>query len=114
MKTLSVIKKDLEFNRGLSSLIEVLKNLAVSQYRALEHKIKMFEKLTIGIESFFELIDIQSASHPFLNPGTRPTAVVAVTSDSGLLGGLNMQLVSHALAELEQNPGTLIVISERG
>jgi F-type H+-transporting ATPase subunit gamma len=114
MKTLSSIKKDMEFNRGLSSLIDVLKTIAVSQYRTLEQKIKSFEKLLITIESFFESIDTTAVSHPFLNPESKAQAVVAVTSDSGLLGGLNMQVVNQALIELEKVPGRLIVIGERG
>lgn len=114
MKTLSGIKKDLEFNRGLSSLIEVLKNIAVSQYHALEQKIKSFEKFIFTVESFFDFIDIAKVNHPFLNPQSRPQAVVAVTSDSGLLGGLNMQVVTTAIVELEKIPGKLIVIGERG
>jgi ATP synthase F1 gamma subunit len=114
MQTLSIIKKDLEFNRNLSSLIEVLKNIAVSQYHALEQKIKSFEKFLLTVESFFDFIDLPSLHHPFLNPQNKPQAVVAVTSDSGLLGGLNMQVVSVAISELEKTPGKLIVIGERG
>jgi len=114
MKTISSLKKDLEFTRSLSSLVEVLKAIAVSQFKALEKKIKTFEKLQLTIESFFELINISSAEHIFLNPGNRAQAIVAVTSDSGLLGGLNMQVVNQALVELEKSPGKLIVIGERG
>jgi len=114
MKTISNLKKDLEFNSSLSSLIEVLKTIAVSQFRALEQRIKSFEKLQLTIETFFELIDIARVDHIFLNPGNKPQGVVAVTSDSGLLGGLNMQVVNQALVELEKTPGKLIVIGERG
>jgi len=116
MKTLSNIKKDLEFHRGLSSLIEVLKSIAVSQFRALEQRLKSFEKLLLTIESFFELIDPGVSQHHFIRPGSQILTVVAVTSDSGLLGGLNMQVVNQALVELEKAPagGRLIVIGERG
>jgi ATP synthase F1 gamma subunit len=114
MKTLSSIKKDLEFNRGLSSLIDVLKNIAVAQYRALEVKIKSYEKFELFVMSFFDFLDFSKLRHPFLAPQTSDQAVVAVTSDSGLLGGLNMQVVNNAIVELEKNPGKLIVIGERG
>jgi ATP synthase F1 gamma subunit len=114
MKTLVSIKKDLEFNTGLSSLIEVLKTIAVSQYRALEKKIKSYERLIAGIESFFNFIDIKSIDHPLVNPKEKRQIVIAVTSDSGLMGGLNMQVVNYALAELEQISGKLVVIGERG
>ncbi len=111
---MSVVKKDLEFNSGLSSLIEVLKNIAVSQYRILEQKIRAFEKFMLTIESFFEFIDFSQVDHPFLVDQAKPQAVVAITSDSGLLGGLNMQVVTKAVGELEKAPGQLIVIGERG
>jgi ATP synthase F1 gamma subunit len=114
VKTLATIKKDMEFNRGLSSLIEVLKNIAVSQYHALEQKIKSFEKFLLTAESFFDFIDFTKVNHPFLNPQEKPLGVVAVTSDSGLLGGLNMQVVTVAISELEKMPGKLIVVGERG
>jgi len=114
MKTLSNLKKDLEFNGGLSSLIEALKNIAVAQFRTLEQRLKSFEKLLLTIESFTEFMDIAKTDHPFLNPKNKSLAVVAVTSDSGLLGGLNMQVVNRALSELENSAGRLIVIGERG
>ncbi len=113
MKTLSVIKKDMEFNRGLASLIEALKTVAVTQFKALEKKIRSFEKLTIVIDSFFEFIDIKRVNHPFLQPQNKPVVIVAVTSDSGLLGGLNMQVITQALCELRDG-GKIIVIGERG
>ena len=114
MQTMAVIKKDLDFNRGLSSLIEVLKNIAVSQFRSLEHKFHAFDKLTQAIESFFEFIDLAQVQHQFLNPTNPTQAIVVVTSDSGLLGGLNMQVVSSALAQLQNSPGQLVVVGERG
>lgn len=111
MRPLSTIKKDLEFNHGLSSLIEALKTIAVTQFRALERRIKSFEKLVLSIESFFELVDTAKIRHPFLLAGDKPQAVVAVTSDSGLLGGLNTQVINTALA---QRSGRLIIIGGRG
>ena len=114
MQTMAVIKKDMDFNRGLSSLIEVLKNIAVSQYRSLEHKFGGFDKFMQAVESYFKFIDFAQVHHQFLRPTNPQQVIVVVTSDSGLLGGLNMQVVSRALAELQNNPGQLVVIGERG
>jgi ATP synthase F1 gamma subunit len=114
MKTLSKIKQDLEFNKSLSTLIETLKTIAVAQYRALEQRVRTFKDFLLTIESFLEFIDIRSVRHPFLNPQNKRQVVVAVTSDSGFLGGLNMQVVNTAAAELDKIPGKLIVIGERG
>lgn len=114
MKTLLTIKKDLEFNNNLSSLIEVLKNIAVSQFRALEQKIITYKNFFEVIEIFFEFMDIPSIRHSFLNPENKSQMIIAVTSDTGLLGGLNMQIIATAVRELEGIPGKFIVIGERG
>jgi ATP synthase F1 gamma subunit len=94
--------------------LEVLKAIAVSQYRTLEAKLKTFEKLLSGIEGFFDFVDVPSIKHPFLNPQAKRQGVLAVTSDSGLLGSLNMQVINTALVELEKLPGKLIVVGDRG
>jgi ATP synthase F1 gamma subunit len=80
----------------------------------LEAKIKSYEKFELFVESFFDFINFSRLNHPFLTPQVNQQAVVAVTSDSGLLGGLNMQVVNNAIVELEKIPGRLIVIGERG
>jgi len=114
MKTVAALKKDLEFNSGLSSLIEALKTIAVSQYRALEHRLKSYEDFLKTIENFFRFFDINSVEHPFLRPQKNTQIVLAVTSDSGLLGGLNVQVVGNAIRELDKIPGRLVVVGERG
>lgn len=114
MQTMAVIKKDMEFTRGLSSLIEVLKNIAVSQYRSLEHKLSIFDKFMKTVDGYFEFVDFSKVSHPFIKPTNKFQVVVAVTSDSGLLGGLNMQVISTAVAQLKNNPGQLVVIGGCG
>ena len=114
MKTLVSIKKDLEFDKGLLSLLEVLKNISVAQYRILEQNIRINEKFSKVLSTFFEFLDIRNIDHPFLNPRERKQIVIAVTSDSGLLGGLNRHVISAALKELSEIPGKLVVIGERG
>jgi ATP synthase F1 gamma subunit len=115
MQTIPQIKKDIEFNKGLHALIEVLKMIAVSQFRSLEQRLKTFEKLVDTLESFFEVIDTRLVQHPFLNPKQNSCLVIAVTSDVGLLGGLNIKVLNTALAELQRaGKGELAVIGERG
>ncbi|MCG8430538.1 MAG: F0F1 ATP synthase subunit gamma [Candidatus Omnitrophica bacterium] len=114
MKTLAVLKQDMEFNRGLSSLIEVLKNIAVAQYRVMEKKVRSFAPLLDAVQTFGTVINVGHTTHPFIDSSDKPQAVIAVTSDSGLLGGLNMQVVSAALELLKQHPGQLVVVGARG
>ncbi|MDD5466043.1 MAG: F0F1 ATP synthase subunit gamma [Candidatus Omnitrophica bacterium] len=114
MRTLSNIKKDIEFNQGHASLIEALKNIAVAQFRIHEQKLKSFEKIISTVEDFFKLINIDDINCPFLRPQKGLLGVVVVTSDSGLLGGLNLKVINQALLELEKTPGKLIVIGACG
>ncbi len=108
------IKRTIDFNARFRQLLEVLKLVAVSQYHALEKKIKTFERLEEVIGEFFEWLDYGTISHPFLTPGDKPTGVIAVTSDAGLLGGMNVQVVSKALEILSQEGGRFVVIGEKG
>ena len=108
------IKKTIEFNKSFRSLLEVIKLLSVSQYHVLEKKLKTFEQLEKVFGDFFESIDTRSIQHPFLDPGDRPSGVLAVTSDAGLLGGLNMQVVSKAVELLREGQGKLVIVGEKG
>jgi len=114
MKTIASLKQDMEFNRSLASLIEVLKSIAVSQYRSLEQKIKLYKDFLLSVEDFFGLLDTRNISHPFLKPTNDSQLILAITSDTGLLGGLNMQVINLALLELEKSPAKLVVVGEKG
>lgn len=114
MKLLSQIKGDLEFNRNLYSLVDALGKIAVSQYYVLEKKNTLFDKIFEGIGDILGMMDIETRSSPFTNPGNSPAGIIAVTSDSGLLGGLNAQVINLSLKETGGRPGKLIIIGEKG
>lgn len=114
MKLLSAIKKDMEFNQQLYNLLEVLKEIAISQYKVLEKKQKAYEELFDGLGFIFELLAAGGFQHPLLRPGAAQSAVIAVTSDAGLLGGLNMAVMSQAIKEAAKMKSRLIIIGERG
>ncbi len=107
------IKRDIDFNKGFRSLLEVLKLVAVSEYHNLEHRFRTFDRLTQLLGEFFDTVDVSAINHPFINPKGQP-CVVAVTSDAGLLGGMNNQVVTKAIGIVRQTNGCLLVIGERG
>src|SRR3989338_6035323 len=104
------IKRTIDFNKGFRALLEVLKLVAVSEYHNLEKKLQTFERLQSVLGVFFRCIDTTQIDHPFLNPGNRPTAVLAITSDAGLLGGINMQVISKAINLVRECGGHLIIM----
>jgi ATP synthase F1 gamma subunit len=114
MKLLSQIKKDMEFNRNLTGLIGVLKDIAIFQFHVMEKKIGSFDKIFIMLDEFFKMFSSENIRHPLLNPSQKTPGVIAVTSDSGLLGALNMQVISVALREVEANQAKLIIVGEKG
>lgn len=116
MKLLSQVKKEIEFNQGLYSLIEILKQISMTQFHILEKKVKSFDDLFLMIGSLLDMVDIGQvkSAHPLLNLANRQAAVIAVTSDSGLLGGLNLQVLNLAIKDVIENHAKLIIIGERG
>jgi ATP synthase F1 gamma subunit len=114
MKLLSQIKADMEFNRNLYNLIEVLKEISLSQYHVLEKKVRAFQRIFDCLGSIFGMVNIQDSKHPLIDPGNRQPGVIAVTSETGLLGGLNLQVMNLALKEARENKAKLIIVGEKG
>lgn len=113
MATLIEIKKNLEFHKDFFSLVDVLKGIAASQFHALEKRIKTFEEFMEIVEGFSEVLEDFSLEHPFANSGDAPVGVIAVTSDAGLLGGLNQRVMAQARKHLG-GPHQLIVVGLQG
>jgi ATP synthase F1 gamma subunit len=114
MKLLSQIKKDLDFNLNLYNLIEVLKEIAIAQYRILEKKIRTFDDVFVALGNIFTLMQSSNIEHPLLRTAGRQPGVIALTSDAGLLGGLNMGVMTQAIKEAEKIRAKLIIIGEKG
>ena len=114
MAIIANIKKDRDFYKNLFSLLKVLKGVAVSQYHILERKIKSFDKFHQTVEGFLDEIDTANFPNPFVTARTDNMGVIAVTSDSGLLGGLNSQIMNLAFNELAGGKGELIIVGEKG
>lgn len=114
MPTIADIKHDREFYKNFGVLIEALKGIAISQFQALEKKIVSFEDFMRILESFFGLLDVPSIKHPFVETQNKPLGIVAVTSDRGLLGGLNHRVMMAAMSYLKEPKNRLIVVGLQG
>ena len=114
MKAISQIKKDLDFNRSLHTLVEVLKSVAVSHYRMLEKMIKSEEQFYTILHQFFQFPFFRLMEHPFLSGTPAPAGIMAITSDMGLLGGLNMKVMAAVFEATQKGPSRLMVIGEKG
>jgi len=114
MAFISDVKNDIDFYKGLANLLKVLKGIAISQFYAFEKKIHTFEDFSAAVEEFLGRMDLKNTTHPLINPMSNILGVVAVTSDTGLLGGLNVQVINAAFRELSKQKGVFIVVGERG
>ena len=108
MPTLVNVKKDMDFYKSLFSLLKVLKGIAVSQYQMLERRMKAVSKFSFAVNNFLRGVETAGIQHPFVNAQTQARGVVAITSDSGLLGGLNVQVMKRAFEELKSTDDILM------
>lgn len=115
MPSVSTIKNEREFYRDFGSLLDVLKAVALSQFHSLEGKIRTYEEFIVAVESFFTMMEVGSINHPFVNPDKdAPLGIVAITSDKGLLGGLNNRVMMAAYGYMEGPKNQLIIVGQEG
>ena len=100
MYLLRQLKKDMEFNQDLLHILEVFKNIAVSELHKLQTKRRKVEDFWGVLEGFFAAVDWNKCfSYPLLRQDkTLPQALVAITSDEGFSGGLNSIVLSKTLS----------------
>ena len=115
MPSITTIKSEREFYSSFHSLVNVLKTIAMSQFHSLERKIQTYEELIDGVESFFSMIDQRTVAHPFVSPKEGlPLGIIAVTSNRGLLGGLNHHIMTAAFSYMKDPHNQLIIVGQQG
>ncbi len=111
MIPLTVLRKDLAFNKVMESIIEVLKGVAATEYFHLQAKRKNFDEFDGHLRDLFGQVDIRNFQHPFLGASASSTNIVLITSDTGFLGELNMSVVNYGLAHYKS--GDLLTVVGR-
>ena len=113
MASLTKLKQEIQFNTRLGGLLDALKSIAAQQFQSLERKFRSNSAFFDAIHTVAGAFDVEHLSHPFTR-SEGPIGVIAVTSDTGLLGGLNQQVVLTAVQEYRRAPGELLIVGERG
>jgi len=114
MTTISEAKEDLQFNEELTDLLEVMKNIAVFEFRALQRKRERFTEFSQAMEGFFKMIDLGQAPHFFITPKSQKLAVVMITSNEGFMGGLNREVINKAVFLEGAKEAELLIVGQRG
>ena len=94
MALLSQLRRDLRFNAEFLQLIQTLKNIAASQYHTLEREKERFGDFMAQFAGFFRVVDMVDVEAPLVEIATDVVGIVLVTSDSGVMGGLNAGVIS--------------------
>jgi F0F1-type ATP synthase gamma subunit len=113
MPALTQLKKEIQFNGRLNGLLDVMKSISAQQFQVLEATLKANPQFFDVIQAIAGTFDLEHFSHPFTQD-LGPIGIIAVTSDAGLLGGLNQQVITAAMREYRREPGEMIVIGKRG
>lgn len=108
------LKEDLRFNSELTDLLEIMKNVAAFQYRALLKKKERFHKLFEFMSGFFGMLDESKTSHRFVRPKNDRIVLVMISSDEGFMGDLNFQVVDSAILRAGSGDAEYVVIGESG
>jgi len=114
MKTVSKAKEEMQFNTELTDLLEVMKNIAVFQFRALQRKKESFTKFLQSVEGFFKIVDLGRVSHFFITPKSQRLAVIMITSNEGFMGGLNREVINKAVFLKGADDAELLIVGQRG
>jgi ATP synthase F1 gamma subunit len=108
------LKEDLKFNFELMDLLEIMKNVAIFQYRSLLKKRERFLRLSGLLNGFFKMLDVNKTPHRFINPKIDKPALIMITSNEGFMGDLNFQVVDSAISRAGSGAAEFVVIGESG
>lgn len=114
MKTVTEINEELVFNSELMGLMDVMKSIAVSRFRALQSKKRRFPEFQEALRDFFTIADFRKAKHPYLVKNTEKPTFVLITSNEGFMGALNLHVIEAALRASGAAGADIIVVGERG
>jgi len=113
MKTVKQLREELEVNGDLTSLMDVLKGIAATEFWILQKKKKRFAEFILAFEGFFRFVDFIDVQHPFVQEQGE-LAIIMITSDEGFMGGLNTRVITAALSYPGADDAQLMIVGEQG
>lgn len=115
MITLAKLKSNMEFNRSLGTIVDILKTTALVHFRSFQFKDRPDPDFLKELEGIFKIMEARKIKHPyFFDRKSLPSAIAVITSDEGFLGGLNTLLVNAAFDQRRSKEDELIMLGERG
>jgi F-type H+-transporting ATPase subunit gamma len=107
MATLRAIRKRIKSAKNIQQITKAMKMVAAAKLRKAQERILMARTYANKIrEVIFELIiGIEEKSYPFLieNTDVKKEAVLLITSDKGLCGSFNSNLIKETMLKMKEN-----------
>jgi ATP synthase F1 gamma subunit len=116
MIPISKLKQNLDFNRNLNDVIEVMKLAATLQFNQFRLSHEPFVEFINSLESVIGFILQQKTQNIFLKQkqaAQLPAAIILVSSDEGFLGELSAVLVNRVL-ERRREGDHVFVLGKQG
>lgn len=116
MIPISKLKQNLDFNKNLNEVIEVMKLAAISQFNQFRLSHESFVEFITSLESVIGFILQQKTQNIFLKQAETPqlpAAIILVSSDEGFLGELNAVLVNRVI-EKKREGDHIFVLGKQG
>jgi len=117
MPSLKVLRKRIATVRSTQQITKAMKMVAAAKLRRAQDAAERARPYAAKVVEMFGAVvgDLEGADHPLL--ARRPEEhieLVVVTSDRGLCGGYNANLLRRAEAFVREHPGKQIVVSAVG
>ncbi len=114
MINIAQLKQNLDFNRDLGELIEIMRLASTSQFNQFRSYRPAWPEFTASLEKALALIPPAQRGSDFfaLRPG-KPSAIILLTSDEGFLGELNSALINRLFGEKKEGD-RIIVLGQQG
>ncbi|MFH1777430.1 MAG: FoF1 ATP synthase subunit gamma [Candidatus Omnitrophota bacterium] len=108
------VKKDLQFYRQFTDIIDVLRGVAASEFRRMHARKKAFNMFIERAEQIFRTIPRHLAKDKFfIKRENLPHGLIIVTTDEGFVGNLNSRVIDLAMTNFAADD-EIIVLGERG
>lgn len=114
MINIAQLKQNLDFNRDLGELIEIMRLASTSQFNQFRSYRPAWPEFSASLEKALALIPPDQRGSDFfvLRPG-KPSAIILLTSDEGFLGELNSALINRLFGEKKEGD-RIIVLGQQG
>ncbi|MBN2190061.1 MAG: F0F1 ATP synthase subunit gamma [Candidatus Aureabacteria bacterium] len=113
MLDLTKLRQELQFNKEIGGIINVLRGVASSEFYRLQRERKRLTEFEECLNGMFSVISSIEEESIFVKESPLPETVIMITSDLGFLGKLNVAIV-NAVMEKYSGGIRLVIVGRQG